>query len=682
MSEFLLEVLCEEIPACMQRGALERLSNLLEQRLADEDLKASSMHAHVSPRRLVVHLEGLPECQPSFEAERRGPRVGAPPRAIDGFARSVGLSPENLIRKTTAKGDCWFAITRKGGALTAGVLARVVPEALAALTWPKSMRWAGGETRWVRPVVSILALFDGDVVPFRFAGCEAGRVTRGHRFLHPAQFVVSGYVDYCAGLRDASVMPDHDERRCLIEEAARDAARDLGLVADAPARLIDELAGLVEWPVVMAGTFDDAYMELPEELLTTEMVHHQRYLPLRHPSGDLAPGFLFVANMKGRDGGRSIRKGNERVLAARFADARHFWQRDLEAGSESRINGLTTVVFHAGLGTLGERTHRLRTLAGWLASTVPGCDADQAGRAAWLAKADLVSETVGEFPELQGIMGGHLALAAGEGADVAQAIMEHYQPAGPADRCPAAPVSVAVAIADKLDTLVGFFGIDMKPSGSRDPFALRRAALGVVRLVLENSLRLDLVEALKVAAQGYGRDVSGEVLEFVADRLKVYLRSRQLRHDLIDAVFSGAGDSDLTRLVRRIEALGSFLASPDGGDLLEVYRRATRILQIEETKDGRAFTGDINRSLLKEDAERSVAAALVMTEAAVAESLAAEDFASAMQTLASLRAPLALFFDTVIVNADAHDVRENRLELLGHVRQSIDRVADFSRIGG
>ncbi len=682
MSEFLLEILSEEIPASMQRGALERLGGLLEQRLADEDLKASTMRAHVSPRRLVVHLEGLPERQPSFEAERKGPRVDAPTRALDGFARSAGVTSDDLVQKTTAKGAFWFAITRKGGELTARVLAHVVPEALTALTWPKSMRWADGETRWVRPVVSILALFDGDVVPFRFAGCEAGAVTRGHRFLHPAPFEVSGYADYCARLRDSCVIPDHDERRSLIEKGARDASGDLGLVVDAPARLIDELAGLVEWPVVMAGAFDDGYMEIPDEVLTTEMVHHQRYMPLRTSSGDLAPGFLFVANMGGRDGGRSIRKGNERVLAARLADGRHFWQRDLGTSSESRLNRLSTVVFHTRLGTLDERADRLEALASWLASAIPGCDADQAGRAAWLAKADLVSETVGEFPELQGIMGGHLALAAGEDADIARAIMEHYQPAGPSDRCPSAPVSVAVAIAEKLDTLVGFFGIGEKPSGSRDPFALRRAALGVVRLVLENGLRLDLVEALKAAGEGYGRDASSEVLEFVADRLKVHLRSRQLGHDLIDAVFSGTRDSDLVRLVRRTEALGSFLASPDGGDLLEAYRRAAGILHIEETKDGRAFTGAITRTLLMENAEQTVAAALETAEAAVAESLAGENFAGAMHALASLRAPLGSFFDTVTVNADAPDLRENRLKLLGHVRQSMDRVADFSRIGG
>lgn len=682
MADFLLEILSEEIPASMQRGALERLGDLLEQRLADEDLKASSRRAHVSPRRMVVHLEGLPERQPSFETERKGPRIGAPARAVAGFARSAGVETGDLVQKTTAKGDFWFAVTRKGGKATAEVLARVVPEAMTALVWPKSMRWADGETRWVRPVVSILALFAGDVVPFRFAGCESGAVTRGHRFLHPAPFEVRSYADYRARLRDACVVPDHDERRSLIEEGARAAANDLGLVADAPARLVEELAGLVEWPVVMAGAFDDGYMEVPDDLLTTEMVHHQRYIPLRTPSGNLAPGFLFVANMEGRDGGLSIRKGNERVLAARLADGRHFWERDLRVSLESRTSGLSTVVFHARLGTLEERAHRLKALASWLAPAIPGCDRDRAGRAAWLAKADLVSDTVGEFPELQGIMGGHLARAAGEDADIALAITEHYRPAGPSDRCPSAPVSVAVAMAERLDTLAGFFGIGERPSGSRDPLALRRAALGTVRLVLENGLRLDLLEALKAAGEGYGRDVSGEVLEFVADRLRVHLRERRLGHHLIDAAFSGTRDGDLVRLVRRIEALDSFIASPDGGDLLEAYRRAANILRIEEAKDGCTFTGGISRKLLLEEAERTVATALETADAAMADALAAEDFAGAMEVLASLRPPLGAFFDSVTVNADDPALRENRLNLLGHVRQSMDRVADFSRIGG
>ena len=682
MADFLLEILSEEIPASMQRRALERFADLLEQRLADEDLKVSSRRAHVSPRRMVVHLEGLPECQPSFETERKGPRIGAPVRAIDGFARSAGVGTDDLIRRTTAKGEFWFAVSRKGGQATAGVLARVVPETMAALAWPKSMRWADGETRWVRPVVSILALFAGDVVPFRFAGCESGAMTRGHRFLHPEPFEVRCYADYCARLRDACVIPDHDERRRLIEEGTRAVADNLGLVTDAPAGLVDELAGLVEWPVVMAGTFDDGYMEVPDDLLTMEMVHHQRYMPLRMPSGDLAPGFLFVANMQGRDGGRSIRTGNERVLAARLADGRHFWDRDIRVNLESRISSLSTVVFHARLGTLEDRAHRLEALARWLEPAIPGCDPDQAGRAAWLAKADLVSDTVGEFPELQGIMGGHLARAAGENADIALAIAEQYRPAGPSDRCPSAPVSVAVALAERLDTLAGFFGIGERPSGSRDPLALRRAALGTVRLVLENGLRIDLLEALKAAGRGYGRDVSGEVLEFVADRLRVHLRERRLGHHLIDAVFSGTRDSDLVRLVRRIEALDSFLASPDGGDLLEAYRRAANILRIEEAKDGCTFTGDISRKLLTGEAERVVVTALETADAAMADTLAAEDFAGAMEALASLRPPLGDFFDSVTVNADDSSLRENRLNLLGHIRASMDRVADFSRIGG
>ena len=682
MADFLLEILSEEIPASMQKSALERFGDLLEGRLKDEDLKASSRRLHVSPRRMGVHFEGLPETQPSSETERKGPRIGAPSEAIAGFARSAGIATGDLLQKTTEKGEFWFAVTRRGGEATADVLARVVPEAMSALAWPKSMRWGDGETRWVRPVVSILALFAGNIVPFRFAGCESGASTRGHRFLYPAPFEVRDYGDYCSRLHDACVIPDHGERRRLIEEQARAVACDLGLMTDASPRLLDELAGLVEWPVVMSGAFNDDDLDVPDELLTTEMVHHQRYIPLRTPSGDLAAGFLFVANMEGRDGGQAIRAGNERVLAARLADGRHFWDRDRRVSLESRISDLSTVVFHARLGNLEERAHRLKALAARLAREIPGCDPDRAGRAALLAKADLVSDTVGEFPELQGIMGGHLARASGEDADIALAITEQYRPAGPSDRCPSAPLSVAVAMAERLDLLVGFFGIGERPSGSRDPLALRRAALGIVRLVLENGLRLDLLEALKAAQKGYRHHVADDVLEFVADRLKVHLRERQFGHDLIDAVFSGARDGDLVRLVRRLEALSSFIASPTGSDLLEAYRRTANILRIEEAKDGRRYDGDISRDLLRQDAERAVVMALQTIDAAMDDILGDEDFAGAMEALASLRGALSAFFESVTVNADDVALRENRLNLLGRIRHSMDRVADFSRIGG
>lgn len=668
----------------MQGGAAQTLRDILTGKLLEQGLQASSSHCLVSPRRLVLHLTDLPGRQPDLEKERKGPRLGAPAKAVEGFARSAGVDIEDLIERTTAKGTFWFAVAVAEGRATADVLAATVPEAMAELVWSKSMRWADGDVRWVRPVVSILALLDGNVVAFRFGTIESGAATRGHRFLQPRPFDVTGYANYRKKLETAFVMPDHGERRRHIDEQARSTADEFGLVVDCPASLLDELAGLVEWPVVMAGTFDPGYMEVPEELLTTEMIHHQRYIPLREPSGALAPRFLFVANMEGRDGGSTIRSGNERVLAARLSDGRHFWERDRCQTLESRVEELARMVFHARLGTVYQRACRLKALATWLAPAIGDCDPLLAGRAAWLAKADLASATVGEFPELQGIMGGHLARWDGEHEDVAAAIAEHYSPRGPSDTCPTAPVSVAVALADRLDTLSGFFSVGEKPSGSRDPFALRRAALGLLRLVLENGLRLNILEVLAVAQDGHGGkgDVSGAVLDFLADRLKIHLRESGIGHDLIDAMFSRKKDDDLVRLLRRVEALRSFLASADGGDLLEAYRRAANIVRIEETREGRTFDGNVKADLLIEEEERAVAAALEETDAAVLEALEAERFAHAMEALASLRQSVGAFFDEVTVNSNDPALRENRLNLLGAIRSTMDRVADFSRIEG
>ena len=668
----------------MQCRAAQSLHDILTGKLSEQGLKASSSHCLVSPRRLVLHLTGLPDHQPDIEKERKGPRLGAPAKAVEGFARSSGVGIEDLTERATAKGAFWFVVSVAKGRATADVLAATAPEAMAALVWPKSMRWADGDVRWVRPVVSILAMLDGNVIPFRFGAIESGVTTRGHRFLGPRPFEVTGYADYREKLATAFVVPDHAERRRLIDDEATSAASDFGLVADCPASLLDELAGLVEWPVVMAGTFDPGYMEVPEELLTTEMIHHQRYIPLREPSGALAPRFLFVANMEGRDGGSTIRSGNERVLAARLSDGRHFWERDRLQTLESRIGELASMVFHARLGTVDQRACRLKALATWLAPAIGGCDPLLAGRAAWLAKADLASGTVGEFPELQGIMGGHLAREDGEHEDVAVAIAEHYSPRGPSDTCPTAPVSIVVALADRLDTLSGFFSVGEKPSGSRDPFALRRAALGLLRLVLESGLRLNLLEALAVAQDGHGskEDVSGDVLDFLADRLKVHLRESGIGHDLIDALFSRKKDDDLVRLLRRVESLRSFLATADGGDLLEAYRRAANIVRIEEAKEGRAFDGGVDADLLIEEEERAMASALEETGAAVLEALEAEQFAHAMEALASLRQSVGAFFDGVTVNVGDPALRRNRLNLLGAIRSTMDRVADFSRIEG
>ena len=684
MADFLLEILSEEIPASMQRRAADSLRGILTERLREQGLEGSAAQCLVTPRRLVLHLAGLPDRQPDIDVERKGPRLGAPAKAVEGFARSAGLAAGDLTERTTAKGTFWFAVATRKGRATSDVLADAVPDAMASLAWPKSMRWADEEVRWVRPLVSILALLDGSVVPFRFGRVESGATTRGHRFLCPEPLAVKDFPDYRDKLACAFVVPCHGERRALIEERAGSLARDLGLAPDLPPALVDELAGLVEWPVVMAGAFDPAFLDVPEELVTTEMIHHQRYIPLREGSGALAPRFLFVANMEGRDGGRTIRRGNERVLAARLADGRHFWDRDRERGLSGRVEELQAMVFHARLGTVGDRVLRLQGLAAWLAPRIPDCDPALAGRAAWLAKADLASGTVAEFPELQGVMGGHLARAEGEHEAVAAAIAEHYSPRGPSDACPSAPVSMAVALAERLDSLWGFFSVGEKPTGSRDPFALRRAALGLLRLVLENGLRLPLRQAFAAARDGYGEgpDVAGELIDFLADRLKVHLRGEGIGHDLIDAVFSRDPDDDFVRLLARVTALRAFLATADGGNLLEAYRRAANIVRIEEARDGRVFDGAVSADLLIEEEEKAVATALEDTGQAVSEALDGERFGQAMEALASLRASVGAFFDEVIVNAPDPALRENRLNLLGAIRSTMDRVADFSRIEG
>lgn len=684
MAEFLLELLSEEIPARMQVRAAEDLRRLFYDGLRAEGIVPTKAEAFVSPRRLALVADGLPAKQPDVAEERRGPRVDAPQQAIDGFLRANGITLDRCEKRDTGKGVFWFVNIHKKGAKTADVLPAIVEGALAQLPWPKSMRWAG-PARWVRPLRGIVCLFEGKVVPVSFAGAKAGDTTRGHRFLSPKPIAVRNFADYKKKLFAAKVMLDPADRRGKILEGVARLAAIHGLVPVHDEGLLNEVVGLVEWPVVLAGRIDESFMTLPPEVLTTTMRQHQKYFSLKDKSGKLAPLFALVANMETKDKGAAIVAGNERVLRARLSDARFFWDQDRKRSLAGRVDALKARVFHAKLGSDYDRVQRLRALASDLSRYIPNADAVAAERAAELAKADLTTGMVGEFPELQGIMGRYYALHDGETKAVADAVAEHYAPLGPDAACPTAPVSITVALADKLDTLVGFFAIDEKPTGSKDPFALRRAALGVVRLIVENGLRVPLLHVFRRAdglhAAGARLNVD-ELLAFFADRLKVTLREKGVRHDLIDAVFALGGEDDLVRLLARVDALRDFLAEADGANLLVAYRRAANILKIEEKKDGKSYDAQPDAALMSQAEEQALDAALKNIQPRIAAALAAEKFGEAMAALARLRGPVDAFFDRVTVNCDDAALRANRLRLLSRIRAALGGVADFSKIEG
>jgi glycyl-tRNA synthetase beta chain len=686
MAELLLELFGEEIPARMQARAAEDLKRLVCDALKAAELSFETAAAYVTPRRLILHITGLPNAQPDVREERRGPKVDAPDKAIEGFLRGNGISRDQCEEREMPKGTFLFAIIERRGRPTVEVLSTLLPKAFADLPWPKSMRWGRGTTRWVRPLQSILALFDGGVVPVSFADITSGDQTRGHRFHAPEAFSVSGFDDYRDRLAAAKVIIDAGERRRIIADGARKLAGDAGLTLVEDDGLVAEIAGLVEWPVPMLGNFDRRFLDVPSEVLVTTMKVNQKYLSLRDShgenGGDLAPNFITVANLEAQDGGKQIIAGNEYVLTARLADAEFFWTQDRGKTLESRVPALDDVVFHAKLGNLGQKVARMENLAAELAAFIPGADGDRARRAAHLCKADLVSDMVYEFPEVQGVMGQYYALNDGEGEDVAQAIRQHYSPAGPSDDCPSAPTALCVALADKLDTLVGFWAIDEKPTGSRDPFALRRAALGVIRMVLENGLRLPLERAFELASHDGMGEADGSLLDFFADRLKVHLREQGVRHDLVQAVFALGGEDDLVRLIARVRALGDFLASEDGINLLTAYRRAANILRIEEKKDGRSHAGAVDSGLLRQGEETALVQALATAVTTIDLALDGEDFAGAMAAMAGLRQPVDQFFDAVTVNANDAALRGNRLRLLSHIRATLHKVADFGEVQG
>ncbi len=691
MANLLLELFSEEIPARMQQRAADELGRLVGEKLKASELEFESLTTDVTPRRLVLRATGLPLSQPDTKTERKGPRVGAPEKAMHGFLKSVEKSIDEVEQRETAKGTFYFAVVERQGRPASEVLAEVLSEAAASISWPKSMRWGDHDLRWVRPLHSIVCLLDSDVVPARVGHIEAGRVTQGHRFLAPEPFEVAHADEYGPAIAQRYVVLSSSERRAQIhrDALALCAAEGLTLVEDDA--LLSEVAGLVEYPNVLLGTIDKAFMNVPAEILTTAMRSHQKYFSLKTSDGSLAARFIVVSNMKTTDKGKQVVAGNETVLRARLADAKFFWDTDLRRTLESRVAKLDTIVFQAKFGDgadrMSHKIERIRSLAQGL-SDAAGADATQADRAALLCKADLVSDVVYEFPELQGLMGRYYAEHDNESSAVAHAIADHYSPLGPGDACPSAPTSIAVALADKIDSLVGFFATDQKPTGSKDPFALRRSALGVLRLLLENDVRLSLRHVFSLSLKTYPEriagadDVADDLLSFFADRLIVHLREQGVRHDLVRAVFSAGRDDDLVRLVRKTRALEEFLKGDDGANLLAGYRRASNIVKIEEKKDGTTYDQAPDPALLEDGPERALHDVLTQAGGSIAQALEAEDFESAMTTLAGLRQPIDTFFDDVIVNDKRAEIRANRLRILGSIRASLAAVADFGVIEG
>jgi glycyl-tRNA synthetase beta chain len=709
MSDLLLELFSEEIPARMQAQAAADLKKLVTDALFERGLTYEAAESFVTPRRLTLHVVGLPVRQPDQREEKKGPRVGAPDAAVQGFLKSAGLASLDQAKIETDKkgGQFYVALIERAGAATLDVLAEILPAIIKNFPWPKSMRWGARSAepnclRWVRPLHSILATFgpeteDPDIVPFEVGGIKAGNVTYGHRFLAAQPIKVRRFDDYLTALGAAKVVLDPARRRDIILHDCKDLAFAQGLELVGDDGLLHEVAGLVEWPVVLMGEFAQNFLDIPGEVIRATIRANQKCFVLRDPeTGKLANKFLLVSNVIASDGGKAIAAGNGRVVRARLSDALYFWKTDqaplpdyADKGKplDQRLAKLRAlnIVFHQKLGTQGQRVDRIIALARELAPKI-GADAEKAARAAELAKADLVTEVVGEFPEVQGLMGRTYAELQGEDGAVAAAIEDHYKPQGPHDLIPAAPVSIAVALADKLDTLVGFWAIDEKPTGSKDPFALRRAALGVIRIVLENGLRLRLASLFAGIAKTFGvtetDDLAKSLLAFFADRLTVDLRDRGARHDLLDAVFA-LGEDDLVLIVARINALDSFLKTEDGASLLAGYKRAGNILKAEEKKDGvGAFEKHPEANLRIEHEEHVLAAALDRAERGAGEALKAEDFAAAMHALSKLRAPVDAFFDKVTVNSENPDLRRNRLQLLAQLRRAIHLVADFSKIGG
>ncbi len=714
MPDLLIELFSEEIPARMQARAAEDLRRLITDGLVAAGLSYAGAAAFATPRRLTLTVHGLAGQSRGSREERRGPAVGAPEAAVQGFLRSTGLTLDRLEQRADKKGQAWFAVIETPGRPAGAIVAEVLDRVVRDFPWPKSMRWGAGTLRWVRPLQSILCLLvseaGAEVVDLEIDGIRAGNVTRGHRFMAQGDFAVSSFDDYEAKLKRARVMLRPDERAAHILADAQALAFAQGLELVEDGGLLAEVAGLVEWPVVLMGPIGEEFLGLPAEVLQTSMREHQKFFSVRNPRTGRIERFVTVANIETPDQGATILAGNGKVLAARLSDARFFYDNDLRvarAGMGEWIDGLSRVTFHNKLGSQAGRVGRIAALAREIAPLV-GASPDLAAEAARVAKADLRSQMVGEFPELQGLMGRCYAAAAGLPAEVAAACEEHYAPLGPSDAVPTAPVSVAVALADKIDTLTGFWAIDEKPTGSKDPFALRRAALGVIRLVVGNGVRVGLVDVFEqhrprineaIKAQQKERSIaSGEVfrdwegrrvttettdlLSFFHDRLKVFLRDEGIAHDVIDACLAMPGSDDLTLLVARARALAAVLKTEDGGNLVQVFRRANNILTQAEAKDGVEYSFGADVKFAEGPEERALFAALDTAEAAIGPAMEAEDFAAAMGAMAALRAPIDAFFEAVQVNSDNQVLRRNRLNLLSRIRAVCLRVADLTRLEG
>lgn len=680
----------------MQLRAADDLKRLVVDGLKARGLDVGEARAFSTPRRLTLVIENVPHGSPAISEEKKGPRVGAPEQAVQGFLKSAGLASidDATVVKDEKKGDYYVAKIEKPGRAAPEIIAETVTDVAAKFPWPKSMRWGSSPFQWVRPLQSVLCLLGGKVVPFEINAIASGHETRGHRFLGPGPFKVKSFADYEEKLESHHVILDPAKRAAKISEQAHALAKEAKLELVEDDALMAENAGLTEWPVVLMGSFEKAFLEVPGEVLTTSMKTHQKCFSVREPkSKKLANKFLLVSNLVAKDGGVQIVSGNEKVIRARLSDAKFFWEQDLKHPLGEMAGKLAHITFHEKLGSQKDRVERIEQLAFELAGA---CDADpqDARRAAGLCKADLVSEMVGEFPELQGLMGRYYAEHVGTKPEIARALELHYKPKGPTDTVPhedqGDAVAVAVALADKLDTLVGFWAIGEKPTGSGDPYQLRRAALGVIRIVLENDLRVPLATYItkaegllkdaKKAAKSVG--VQDDLIAFFADRLKVFLKDQGQRHDLIDAIFSLGGQDDLALIVRRVEALDAFLKTDDGTNLLAGVKRAANILSIEEKKDKKSYAGPYDLALLKEKEEIALAAAIEQVKQDTVAAILVENFAGAMRALSELRAPVDAFFEKILVNADDKQVRENRLRLLSEIRAATLTVADFSKISG
>ncbi|MFN3578505.1 MAG: glycine--tRNA ligase subunit beta [Tabrizicola sp.] len=694
MPDLLIELFSEEIPARMQGRARDDLRKLVTDGLVEAGLTYASAGAFSTPRRLVLSVEGLTAESRPVREERKGPATSAPAQAVEGFLRSTGLTLDQLERRADRKGETFYAVIEKPGRKAPEIVAEVLEATIRNFPWPKSMRWGSGSLRWVRPLQSILCLLSDEagahVVPLEVDGIRAGNTTEGHRFMGLGRFTVTGFDDYLVKLKRAKVVLDSAEREAAIWQGAQNLAFAAGMEVVPDPGLLTEVAGLVEWPVPLMGRIAEDFLSLPPEVLQTSMREHQKFFSVKNPRTGRIEGFVTVANIEAADGGEVILKGNRKVLAARLSDAKFFWENDLrvaKAGMGEWAEGLKAVTFHNRLGSQAERVGRIAALAREFAPLV-GADAGDAERAAWLAKLDLRSAMVGEFPELQGVMGRYYALEAGEKPSVADAARDHWRPKGESDTVPTEPVSVAVALADRIDTLTGFWAIDEKPTGSKDPFALRRAALGVIRLVLGNGVRASLAGMLAggiarhPAVGHHGMSAALDLLAFFHDRLKVHLRDQGIRHDVIDACLAMPGSDDLLLLVKRAMALSATLKTEDGANLLQGFKRANNILSQAEAKDGVEYSFGADPKFAETDEERALFAALDQAEAAIAPAMAQEDFAAAMAAMAALRGPIDAFFTAVQVNSDNPVVRRNRLNLLHRIRAVCSGVADLSRIEG